>query len=449
LKGYFIGGNVAYFGQLGFLPWFTFSAATAIVLGLFGVAVSQLRHVGPMLRVPAIAAAWSLGELARAHLGALGITFGDLAYSQHTQLGIIQIASVVGHYGVGFLMALLQASIATVLLAMLPQTWSRPGDPRLFNRQAGRVSVAGFFLIFECFFGGELVVRRGSEALKQQADRTGVRVATVQGEGAFIGRGAHMSSDRSLGLYLAESRKVGRAELIVWPETAILTALNLDKSLESKISGLARELRANLLIGATEKRGGKTYNSAFYYQNDGALRDIYRKMDLVVFGEYVPFRDRVSFFKNYPIRDFDYSPGDARKLFRTEHLVFSPLICFETVFPQQARQVARLGAEVLVIITSDVWAARTFEVAQHSHIDLFRAIESRKYVIRASTNGRSAVYDPYGTALSEVGYYQNGSAVANILPRPALSLYHRLGDWPLLIASLLLLLAGLSTRRQR
>jgi apolipoprotein N-acyltransferase len=445
----FIGGNVAYFGQFGFLPLFAFSAATALLLGLFGMIASCLRHVAPLLRVPAIAAAWSLVEYARGHLGSLGLTFGDLAYSQHAQLGIIQVVSAIGHYGLGFIMVFLQAGLSCFLLALLPQTWWRPGDPRRFNRDAGRVAVVGFAIFVALFFGGEWVVRGGSPILQEQANLHGARVVAVQAEGAAIGSGARLTSLEALKLYLAETRKLGPAALIVWPETAIVSPLNWRPDLEKPIVALARELRSNLLVGATEQRDGKIYNSALHYGPDGKLQDTYRKMDLVVFGEYVPFRDRISFLKRYPIRSFDYVPGDGRKVLSTGAFKFSPLICFESIFPDQTRQVARLGAEVLVVMTSDVWAAKTFEVVQHSHIDLFRAIEARKYLVRAATNGLSAIYDPYGTALSEVGYFQDGSAVARVLPRPGLSTYHRLGDWPLLVASLLLLFVGLSAARRR
>ncbi|MHB8997453.1 MAG: apolipoprotein N-acyltransferase [Armatimonadota bacterium] len=445
----FIGGNVAYVGQFGFLPLLALSAATALLLGLFGIIVSSLRDVAPILRVPAIAAAWSLIEYTRGHLGSLGLTVGDLAYSQHAQLGIIQIVSTIGHYGLGFIMVFMQAGLSCFVLALLPQTWFRPGDPRRFNRDAGRVAVVGFGIFIALFFGGEWVARSGSPTLQEQANLRGARVVAVQAEGGAIGRGARLTSPEALKLYLSETRKLGPADLIVWPETAVVSPLNLRPDLEKPIIALARELRSNLIVGATEQRDGKIYNSAMYYGSDGSLKDTYRKMDLVAFGEYVPFRDKFSFLKRYPIRSFDYAPGDTRKVLNTDKFSFSPLICFESIFPDQTREVARLGAEVLVVMTSDVWAGKTFEVVQHSHIDLFRAVEARKYLIRAATNGISAIYDPYGAALAQVDYFQDGSAAAKILPRPDLSTYHRFGDWPLLVVSVLLLFVGLSAARRR
>lgn len=443
----FMGGNMAYVSKYGLAPWLVLAAIMGMFFGVFGVLAATLRHASPLRRVPALAATWYLLELLRGHCGSFSLTFGDLGYSQTAQLGLIQIASAVGHYGVGFLMALLGAGVGTTFVALLPQTWWRPGDPRLFNRDAGRMAVLCFFLVFVVFFGGEAVVRSGSEALKKQADQTGVKVAAVQAEGAYLGRGVRMTSQQALDLYLAQSRLATGADLIVWPETAVLTPLSLDPSSAGKISQLALDQKSNLLIGVNESDQGRTCNSAFFYTPDGQHTGTYRKMDLVMFGEYVPLRDKISFFKRYPIRNFDYCRGDGRMIFHTARYSFSPLICFEGIFPDQTRQVARLGADVIVLITSDAWAANSFELVQHSDAELFRSIESRKYVIRAATNGLSAIYDPYGTIIAQVPFYQNGIATANILPQQGLSLYDQLGDAPLLLLSLALLLVGLLEAR--
>lgn len=437
----FTAGTMLHIGKYGFLPLAALSAAVGLCFGAFGVVASLLRHSRPLWRVPALAGAWFLLELLRGHLGSIAFTFGDLAYSQYQQLGLIQVASLVGHYGMGFLMALLASGVATVLLAMLPSTWWRPGVLAAFNKEAGRVAVACFFLVFIAFFAGEYLVREGGKRLQQQAAAQGVRVAAIQAEGSVLGR-QRLSGEDDLRLYLAQSRKVS-ADLIVWPETAVLPPLNLSRRSQAELSALAREKQANLLIGATENEGGRIHNSAFYYRPDGSLAGLYRKMDLVIFGEYVPYRHQVKFFQRYPIRAFDYWPGSRREAFRTPRYSFSPLICFEGIFPDPAREVARLGADLIVILTSDAWAEGTAEIVHHSHMTPFRAIEARKYVVRAASNGRSQILDPYGNALAQVDLYRDGSAVAAVLPRPGLSVYHLAGDLPLLVLGSLLVLGGL------
>lgn len=436
----FVGGTMSFVAKFGFLPWFVLSVAMGLFYAVFGLVAATLRKSFPLLRVPALAATWTLLEMLRGNLGPLSLTFGDFAYSQHLQLPLIQFASVAGHYGVGFLMALLSSGVATVILAMLPFVWYRPGDAVLFNRQAGRVAIACFFILFANHFIGMSTISGGDKKLKALATTP---VATVQAEGKTWPRGRGPSTDDTVRAYIDQTMQLPPSQLIVWPETAVPESLNLDRLTMRRVKDLAIERGAHLLIGASEDRDGSIYNSAYHFRPDGAVDGIYRKMDLVVFGEYVPWRDQISFFERYPIRPFDYTSGAGRKVFDLDGFRFAPLICFEGIFPRQAREVTRLGAQLVVIITSDEWALHTNEVQQHSHITVFRAIESRRYVIRSATNGRSAIYDPLGQILSSVGYYENGTATANIAPLSRLSLYHRVGDWPLLIICLALLALGL------
>lgn len=440
--GLFIAGTMAYVSKFGLAPWLLLAVVLGLFYGLFGLLASVLRtHTSPLWRVLGIAAAWTLLEMARGNAGPLALTFGDLAYSQYLQTPLIQPASIIGHYGISFLMALLNAGIATVLLAMLPYTWWRPGHEAAFNRLAGRVGVACLLIAIMNFFAGRVILWQGANHLRQALPVHGVTVAAVQGEGAYAGQ--QTDTETALQWYLTESRHAAGANLIVWPETAINEPLNLDPSTEAQVKKLAQSRRANLLVGAIEDQEGKIYNSAYFYGPEGEARGSYRKIDLVMFGEFVPYRDKTSLFDRYPIRSFDYSPGDSRKVFDAGTFRFAPLICFEGIFPGPTREVVRAGAQVLVLITSDAWALHTFELQQHSNSDVFRAVEARRPLLRAATHGRSLIYDQYGNTLSMVDYYRNGVAQAKVLPSDDLTVYERYGDMPLLVLCILYLLVAL------
>jgi len=453
----FMGGIVSFVAPYGALPWTVLSAVMGLFYGLFGLAAAALRGAPPLWRVPALAGAWFLIEFLRGHVGSLSLTFGDLAYSQEANLPLIQIASVFGHYGVSFLMALLSAGISCLLVAMLPLTWLRPTDAlgplagsrvdslRRFNRDAGRVALACFALVIAVYVGGRFVGEAGSKRVRETPSSGGARVAIVQAEGVPAPGG------RSSGALMAEYLRLSAehpADLIVWPETAIGAALNLDPPRQQQLAELARRKHAHLIIGAGEMTGGRVYNSAYFIRPDGAIADLYRKMDLVMFGEYVPGRQRFPFLKRYPIRPFDYTAGPGRALFEMPGLTLSPLICFEGIFPEQTREICRLGAQAVVILTSDAWAKGPNETRVHSAVGPFRAIEARKVVIRSASIGRSAIYDPYGSTLSQVDCHANGVATAYVRPRDGLSTYHYWGDWPLLALSLLALGLGLCRGRR-
>jgi apolipoprotein N-acyltransferase len=178
--------------------------------------------------------------------------------------------------------------------------------------------------------------------------------------------------------------------------------------------------------------------------------DRYHKMDLVVYGEYVPLRKQLPFLERYPIRRTDLLPGTERKVMDVKGVQVAPLICFEGIFSRPAREACRKGAEVIALLNSDAWAEGTQEVAQHSVTAPFRAIEARRYVCRAASTGISAIYDPYGEALDLIPVGMPGVAADTVYARRALSLYHRVGDWPLAAISLaLIVFAALGPRRER
>lgn len=441
----FAAGIVSFILPFGALPWIVLSLVIGLFYGLFGIAASLLRTAHPVWRVPALAGAWFLMEFARGHVGSLSLTFGHLAYSQVENLPLIQLASIFGAYGVSFVMALLAAAVSCFLMAILPLTWLRPPDLRLFNKQAGRVALLCFMFVIATYGWGRWLDVQSRPRLREALAQQSVRVSVVQAEGAS--HGARRGSDATLEEYRRLSLQQP-ADLVVWPETAIAGPLNFDEHSQRKVGEVARQLKAHMLVGGGEEASGRTYNSAYFFQPDGQILGTYRKMDLVMFGEYVPGRDALPFLKRYPIRRFDYTAGSERRVFTADGYDLAPLICFEGIFPDQTREVSRLGADLITIITSDAWAPGKNEVRIHSATAPLRAVEARKYVIRAASVGRSAIYDPYGNAVAQVPFFENGVASAAVSPMRGLSIYHRWGDWPLLVASLTLLLLGLLQSRR-
>jgi apolipoprotein N-acyltransferase len=447
----FMAGITVFVHQFGVLPWLSLALCMGLFYALFGLVAAALNTCRqPLWRVLGVAGAWALCEMLRGSAGTIAFTFGDLGYSQHEQLEIIQCASLIGHYGIGFLLLFFNAALATVLLALLPPVWYRPGDWREFNRVAGRVALLGFVVMFAVYFGGAFTLHAGRATLRRQVSVKSVSVAAVQGNIILPDRIGPKDVDKCRGVYLGLSQGLPQTDLIVWPETALPTNLNLSASLRQDLSALAQSRQANLIVGATEMTRGHIFNSAYYVRLDGAFEGIYRKMNLVMFGEYVPFRRQLPFLSRYPIRMFDFTAGSRREVFSMPGLQVAPLICFEGTFPQDAREVVGKGADVIAIITSDMWSAGTSELAQHSLTGPFRAIEARKYVIRAASNGLTAIYDPNGEIVAQVPFYKSGVAKANLAAvKTPQSIYHQLGDFPLvLLAALSIALALLMRERQ-
>ncbi len=444
----FMAGVSMFAGQFGALPLVTIAIAYGLFYGIFGLAVAMLAPVRSVpARVLAIGAAWTLLEFARGHVGPLSYTFGHIGYTQQAMLPVLQLASIAGVYGIGFLTALANAGLATLLLGFLPDGWYRPCGRAEFNRMAGRMMLAIYALVFVTYIWGALVIRTSPEPPESAR---GLRTAAVQANISLEIPARPEAVMEAVEAYVEMSQELpSDVDLIVWPESSVGFDLNMHPPTQQRISELARNHDAHMLIGALEWEGDERYNSAYLVSPNGQYLDTYRKIDLVIYGEYVPMRGRWKWLERYPIRGKDFSPGKERKLFDIGGLKIAPLICFEAIFPGPAREVTGLGADVIAILNSDAWAQRSAELMHNSYTAPLRAAEARRFVIRAASTGISGIYDPYGRPLSAIATNAAGVATGDVYGRQELSTYHKFGDVPLLsICVLALLLALVRVYRQ-
>ena len=449
----FMGLLNSYMGIYGIVPVVVGAVYWGLFYALFGAAVSALAPLpNPPLRVAAIAALWALVELARGYGGPLAYTFGLSGYSQHAMLPILQMASIVGSYGIGFLIAIVNAAMATLLLAFFPQTWYHPLCPRAhFTRMSGRALLAVYLLVFVVYVWGALVIHSAGDP----PEKPGLTAATAQGNvsvnmhsGPPPG-GVVDEIQQGIDTYMALSEGLSTdVDLIVWPETAIGLNLRSKTDAQQRLSALAVSHDTHLIVGALEVEGESIYNSAYHYSRDGELQGTYRKMDLVIFGEYVPFRGKWKWIERYPIRSRDFSPGPGRRIMDLDGIKVGPMICFEAIFPKAGREIAAQGAEVLVVLNSDAWANRSVELLYNSRTAPLRAAEARRYLVRAASTGVSGIFDPYGRPVATVEANIEGTARAGVYARTGLSAYHRWGEFPLLyICGILIIVAFVRVQR--
>ncbi|MBM3473377.1 MAG: apolipoprotein N-acyltransferase [Armatimonadetes bacterium] len=425
---------MGYIGQFGVLPWLALAVFQGLFVALYGyLAALMWRCPCAWLRIPALAACWTASELIRGHLGALQFTFGALGYSQHAYLPILQLASLVGHSGLGFVIALFAAALVEGVPRL--QRGSRPAT-------GGPLVILVGALLIALVWGSirERSVRRG--------DLTdGLEVVAVQGDVTLQPQTDDFLKETT-GLYVGMSLSAGLgADLIVWPETAIPARLNEYPDFYRQVRSVPQRLGCTLLAGAAEAGPrGETYNTLWAFDREGRLISRYRKQRLVVFGEYLPWRDRLKFLmRSYPIRPFDFSPGAEDVLVPVDHALLSPMICFESIFPDISRRLVAEGAEILVVSTSDVWVGRApAELRQHSQASVLRAVETGRWLIRAGGTGVTCIIDPAGRIVASAPMFENTSIRARIRAETRWTPYDVLGDWPLVAITCLLLLGGLA-----
>ncbi|MBA2258521.1 MAG: apolipoprotein N-acyltransferase [Acidobacteria bacterium] len=412
---------------------------------VFAVLVARARRTWGDAGLMIAPFAWVTTELGRQYVWD-GFPWALLGYSQVTVLPVAQAASVVGVYGLSWLLALTAAAVAAVVVGR--------GRGRWIPAAAAAVLVAGIAL-----WGS---ARLNSSALTSQGDP--VRVAVVQGNIAQEDKWDPAMRETIAETYLSMTREAlaAGATFILWPESSTPFYFERDLIRGGAIRQLARETRATLLIGsdqvepikattATEKPQELYYNAAFLVKSDGSVGAVYRKMHLVPFGEYVPLKSLLFFVGPIVEAVSAFTPGDDPVLLPVgDHLV-STAICYEVIFPSLIRRFVVDGSEMLTTITNDAWYGRSSAAYQHWEQAAMRSIEQGRYLARAANTGISGFVDPYGRVVQKTDLFHPAVLVADLRFIKTRTIYSRVGDvaaW-ISLAVVVFALAGTMRRRDR
>ena len=208
---------------------------------------------------------------------------------------------------------------------------------------------------------------------------------------------------------------------------------------------------AYLLTGAPRKdsAGLAVWSSLFVLDSQGAISAHYDKTHLVPFGEYVPFRKILPIDKLTP-GTMDYSPGSKLETLEVDGIPpFSPLICYEAIFPGKVIN-PETDPKWLLNITNDAWYGHTSGPYQHLAIVRVRAIEEGMPLVRAANNGISAVMDAYGKILYHLDLNEIGFIDFD-LPKALMhrTFYSTWREFPFVLMIIAVTLLGYSTRNIR
>lgn len=179
------------------------------------------------------------------------------------------------------------------------------------------------------------------------------------------------------------------------------------------------------------------YNSAILLE-PGQRKDqyqIHKKAKLVPFSEHAPFQRYLPFMRklvSWGVGISSWNPGDSLNLFDLKYgkinTRFASLICFESVFSDYVSGGVKNGAEFLIIITNDGWWGNNGGPVQHEQFAVLRAVENRKWIIRAAQTGISCYIDPLGNIYDEIPYDTEGMTVKNIITNDDITFYSKHGD---------------------
>ncbi|MBI3210673.1 MAG: apolipoprotein N-acyltransferase [Candidatus Solibacter usitatus] len=226
----------------------------------------------------------------------------------------------------------------------------------------------------------------------------------------------------------AGSSMKARPNLVLWPEMPAPFYYDDDPMLRAKAAALATSMQSDFLFGGvahTAKR--ESLNSVFHVGADGALVSRYDKMNLVPFGEYTP--PWVSWVGQVTQEVGGFIPGERSDNLPAGGGKAGVFICYESVFPHYIRKFALDGAGVLVNLSNDGYFGRSAAREQHLAIARMRAVENRRWLLRATNDGISAVIDPAGRITQRLPPFVATATVMRYNNRADLSFYTRNGDW--------------------
>ncbi|HEY3127857.1 MAG TPA: apolipoprotein N-acyltransferase [Acidobacteriota bacterium] len=219
------------------------------------------------------------------------------------------------------------------------------------------------------------------------------------------------------------------ARLIVLPEAPVAFDYYRDRPFSLLLERLASNHKMALIFSNTTlSDSGGYYNSMILLRPDGLPGGRYDKIHLVPFGEYVPAARWLSFVRPLVKEVSSFSAGDEILVTDLGGVRVGGFICYEAIFPELVRRFVAEGAELLVNITDDGWYGKSAAAAQHFQMARLRAVETRRFLVRAANSGISAVVDPAGRVKQQLGLFQRGDIIAGVRPRQELTFYVRYGN---------------------
>jgi apolipoprotein N-acyltransferase len=209
------------------------------------------------------------------------------------------------------------------------------------------------------------------------------------------------------------------------------------------------------VIGGVERvRGKEAWNSAIVITPDGKIGDHYDKIQLLAFGEYIPFGDWFPFLYEWSPLATHLTQGTTTKPLRAAGHLFATFICYEDILPWIVRKtMANQGegrAHAMVNLTNDSWYGAGHEQEQHLMLAAVRTIEHRRWLVRATSTGISAFVDAAGRVVTRIPADVRGVAVRDVPMLEGTTVYELVGDWPGWASlGLLALVAVRELRRRR
>jgi apolipoprotein N-acyltransferase len=414
---------------------------SAIFHALFATGVAWLGRIGAARACLAAPFLWVSTEFLFLHFPHIGFPWNLLGYAAAGNLTFVQLTSVTGIFGLSLVVATYNALVAW---AAVQAAHGKTGPLRtLLAVTAGLTVIA--------LAGPKFVPQAPADHVAHLV-QTNFPVSTTYP--------ADWMQTHASDLDDLERISIGAAQkipgIVVWPEVPAPFSLQ-DAQFLTRATRIARGSGGGFLVGVVDWKplpggGIGATNSAALLDSSGALNFIYDKIHLVPFSEYVPWRNALSFAGSLTGLIGDFQHGSQYKIGRIPGGPFSVYICYEAIYPNEVRRFTLAGAALFVNISDDGWFGGSSAPPQHLAMARVRAVENRRWMLRATNTGVTVSVDPYGRIVARLPPDSRGELDAPYGFRTDITPYARWGDWLAwlcVIATLVLLLLSARDAFQR
>ncbi|MDQ6989159.1 MAG: apolipoprotein N-acyltransferase [Mariprofundaceae bacterium] len=250
---------------------------------------------------------------------------------------------------------------------------------------------------------------------------------------------------------LSLSQPHSDVDLIIWPEAAVPMYLSRAPAWDDWLYQNMATWQSSVAFGGirllenAQDGSRKAQNSMFLAENGKKERQFVGKHHLVPFGEYVP--SWLPWLGKLVPDIGDFEPASDDGILWDDDVKLGILICYESIFAEEAASRLAAGAEVLIVVTNDAWYDQSPAAWQHLQASQVRALETGRYVLRAANTGITAIIQPNGMIQASLPWWQAGVLRGSYQRLTHQTLYQQWGDLPIL--SLMFLGLGIAVWRCR
>jgi len=345
--------------------------------------------------------------------GPMGFSWANMALTQTKFLALIQMVSYTGTGGLGFWIILLNIGFYLLLTR-------------------GRKKRTAFVLIIIFvipFMTGIIQLKSTDQSVSRDSRKISIVQPNINPDSKWDS--AFRSELYTIMDSLHNQALKNNPDLVLWPEVSLPVYLRSSSYQRKKYEDIVKKSGVPLLTGTLDwtknKKGEKSYyNGSYLIGIEG--NQIYRKLFLVPFAEYIPFSNLIPAIKKLNIGTANFSHGEEYTVFNLDSIGFSNVICYESSIPGLMRKFIMKGARFITIEANDAWSGNTSGVYQHFELAKLRAIELRTAIARSGNTGISGIISPSGKVQAYMGFGKQGVLTGYLPLNTQASIYVKYGE---------------------